>query len=56
MTPKIFFMKISIWIFINAEFSADFKFVDAGFQKCPLKVKSKKPRKNGQKPKYTKFA
>ena len=28
----------------NAEFYADFKFVDAGFQEMPLtKVKSKKP-------------
>jgi hypothetical protein len=35
MTQKFFFLKnINIGI-KNAEFYADFKFVDAGFQKCP---------------------
>jgi hypothetical protein len=34
--PKKFFSwQISIWYQKNAEFYADFKFVDAGFQKCP---------------------
>jgi hypothetical protein len=43
ITQKNFSLKISIWK-KNAEFYADFKFVDAGFHKCPLtKVKSKKP-------------
>jgi hypothetical protein len=42
----------------NAEFYADFKFVDAGqISEMPLtKVKSIKPRKNAQKRKYSKFA
>ncbi len=36
--PKIFFpWKISIWVSKNAEFYADFKYVGAGFQKCPYK-------------------
>jgi hypothetical protein len=43
MTQKNFFLKISLWFFLkniimgikkNTEFYADFKFVDAGFQKC----------------------
>ena len=34
MTQKIFFLK-NINMGINAEFYADFKFVSAGFQKCP---------------------
>jgi hypothetical protein len=36
MNQKIFFLKnINMGIKKNAEFYADFKFVDAGFQKCP---------------------
>jgi hypothetical protein len=35
MTPKIFFLQISIWVSKNAEFYADIKFVDAGLNKCP---------------------
>ena len=34
--PKFFFLqKISIWVSKNAEFYADFKFVDADLNKCP---------------------
>ncbi len=34
--PKKFISwKISIWVSKNSEFYADFKLVDAGFQKCP---------------------
>ncbi len=32
---KIFLEKYQYGYQINAEFYADFKFVDAGFQKCP---------------------
>jgi hypothetical protein len=35
MTPNFFFFLISIWVSKNAEFYADFKFVDAGLNKCP---------------------
>jgi hypothetical protein len=36
MTPKFFFLKKkSIWVSKNAEFYADFKFVDADLNKCP---------------------
>ncbi len=34
MTQKNFFLKNIIMSQKNAEFYADFKFVDAGFQKC----------------------
>jgi hypothetical protein len=33
--PKIFSEKYQYGYKKNAEFYADFKFVDAGFQKCP---------------------
>ncbi len=46
MTPKNFSWKISIWVSKKGEFYADFKFVDAGFQKCPLqKLKAKNHEK-----------
>ncbi len=35
MTPKNFFLKNINMGIKNAEFYADFKFVDAGFKKCP---------------------
>jgi hypothetical protein len=35
MTKKKFFVKISIWVSKNAEFYADFKFVDADLNKFP---------------------
>jgi hypothetical protein len=37
MTQKFFSLKISIWVSKNAEFYADFKFVDADLKKCPQK-------------------
>jgi hypothetical protein len=37
MTQKNFSSKISIWVSKNAEFYADFKFVDADLNKCPQK-------------------
>jgi urease accessory protein UreE len=40
----------------NSEFNADFKFVDAGFQKCSLKSEKQKTTKNEQKRQYSKFA
>ncbi len=46
MTQKFLSWKISIWVSKNAEFYADFKFVDAGFQKCPKqKLKAKNHEK-----------
>jgi hypothetical protein len=46
MTPKFFFLKNINMGIKNAEFYADFKFVDAGFQKCPLqKLKAKNHEK-----------
>jgi hypothetical protein len=36
MTPKNFFLEKYQYGYKIAEFYADFKFVDAGFQKCPL--------------------
>ncbi len=35
MTQKKFSRKISIWVSKNAEFYADFTFVDADLNKCP---------------------
>jgi hypothetical protein len=45
--PKHFFLeKYQYGYQINAEFYADFKFVDAGFQKCPWqKLKAKNNEK-----------
>ncbi len=56
--PKKFFLeKYHYGYQKNAEFYADFKFVDAGFQKCSQqKLKAKYHEKNAQKRKYSKFA
>jgi hypothetical protein len=42
MNPKIFSCQISIWVPINAEFFADFKFLDADLNQCHLKAKAQK--------------
>ncbi len=56
--PKNFFLeKYQYGYQKNAEFYADFKFVDAGFQKCPYqKLKAKNHEKMHKNRKYSKFA
>jgi hypothetical protein len=38
MTPTFFSCKISIWVPKNPGFFADFKFLDADLNQCPLKA------------------
>ena len=57
MTPKIFFLKnINMGIKKTQNFMLISNSLMPAFRNAPKKVKSKKPRKNAQKRKYSKFA
>jgi hypothetical protein len=57
MTQKHFFLKnINMGIKKTQNFMLISNLLMPAFRNAPKKVKSKKPRKNAQKPKYSKFA